>query len=96
MFEVLLIAGGLSLDVERLSVDGGEATAIVKVTNSGSEGYRVIFVDCAFLDAQKAAVGVGKAMLSNVSPGEAAYDDVKIFDVPGVESVRCRISQTSP
>jgi len=97
MLALLLVgASGLSLEVERLSVDRGHATAIVKVVNSGPSSYQAIFVECAFLDAGKKALGVGLALLSNLPSGETAYGDVKELNVPDTESVRCRISRASP
>ncbi|MDG4908140.1 MAG: hypothetical protein E5X33_12115 [Mesorhizobium sp.] len=95
---IVLIASGLSVTVDSLTIDRRQvAKAIVRVANAGSEAYRSVYVDCAFMDGTGKAVQTGGALISNLAPGETAFGSADV-DASGrdIDSAACRIGLTQP
>ncbi|WP_352731807.1 FxLYD domain-containing protein [Mesorhizobium australicum] len=98
---LVALASGLSVTVDSLSIDNRRhiASAIARVTNSGTNAFESVYVNCAFLDASGRAVQVGGALVSNLAPGETAFGsadvDSSLVATP-IASASCRIGMTQP
>lgn len=95
------LASGLSVTVDSLTIDNRRhiASAIARVTNSGTNVFDSVFINCAFMDSAARAVQVGGALLSNLAPGETAFGsadvDISLVAAP-IASASCRIGLTQP
>jgi len=82
----------LVLGVERVTIDGGTAEAILKLRNNTQEGLSAVFAQCAFLDKSGVAVDIGTAMWNNVPPGGEAYAKAMSVKAAGTDSASCRLT----
>lgn len=101
LIALVALASGLSVSVDSLTIDNRRhiASAIARVTNSGTSAFDSVFVNCAFMDSVGKAVQVGGALLSNLAPGETVFGsadvDTSLVATP-IVSVSCRIGLTQP
>ncbi len=85
-------AGDIEIDVQNFTASKGISDLVLKITNNTGKSLEMIFVDCAFLDKNKRALAIGKAIISNVDAGGYAYDTASIARSQGVAHAECRVT----
>ncbi|ESY37875.1 hypothetical protein X747_24705 [Mesorhizobium sp. LNJC384A00] len=101
LIALVALASGLSVTFDSLTIDNRRhiASAIVRVTNSGTNAFDSVFVNCAFMDTAGRAVQVGGALLNNLAPGETAFGSADVDTsllVSAIASASCRVGLTQP
>lgn len=87
-------SAGFDVDVENFTADRGIAEVVMKVTNNTGADARSVFVDCVFLDKNKRALDIGKALIPAIAAGDHAYDKARIPRAEGVEFVECGVKRS--
>lgn len=72
--------------------DLGTTTAVVRVENISNKRYSMVFVDCAFMDADKTVLETDTALISNLSGGQTGYGEATAWSGDAVKFARCRFN----
>lgn len=83
------LADSVGIEVDNFFVETGISTAVLKITNNSSATIANVFVSCAFLGADKKAIDVGKAWVTDLRPGQTRYENARIASSAGVQYARC-------
>lgn len=84
------LAADVQIDVQNFTSKNGIARATMLVTNMSERVIANVYVDCAFLGADKRAVGLGKANIRNLPARGDAYADAALVTSAEVKFVDCR------
>lgn len=89
---------GVSQGMPQVSVDtlhrGEDNEAIVRITNGTSRAFKLVMVQCTFLNGDR-AIDTQSQVALNVAAGETVFEKVRT-DKQLVETVRCRVTSTTP
>lgn len=96
---VFLVAPAICIAQESPSVvfemgkfTSGEYTQqALTITNIGVELVEYVEIECGFF-AGDVLVTASTSSISNIPPGKDAYTVVLVFDAPGADQAKCRIS----
>ena len=86
-------ADGIDIDIQNFTAHRGIAKIVMKVTNGTDADISSVFIDCAFLDGNKRAIDIGKAMIPSLPSGQYAYEEASIPRSDGVEFAECRVTK---
>ncbi|UIK05002.1 hypothetical protein [Neorhizobium galegae] len=84
-------AADIEIDVQNFSVERGVARAVMLVKNNLAKPVQGVFIDCAFLDGDKKAVGIGRAIINALAPNGDAYEEAALPTKASVQFVDCRV-----
>lgn len=88
-------AADIDIQIDNFTSDGNIARVVMKVKNTSTKPYSNIFIDCTFLDANKKAIDIGKALISGIDANSYAYDKASIVATGREEYVECSVSKAS-
>lgn len=89
-------AADVTLEVQNVAITNGAARAVMRLQNSTSSAIAAVFIDCAFMGDGGKAIGIGRAIATNIAAGGDAYEEAVFPTKASVSSVRCRISKIRP
>ena len=84
-------ADGVTIEVHNFTVANGIAKAVIRVRNNLNAPIKNVFIDCAFLNSKKKAVGIGKANVSSIEANADTYEDAALVTQQEVKFVDCRV-----
>lgn len=87
-------AGEIDIQVDNFTLQNGIAEAVLKVSNNTGRDVSNVFIDCAFLDSDKRAIDIGKAMIPALPAGQYAYDKASAVTGEGIEFADCRVTRS--
>lgn len=86
-------AGEIDIQIDNFTMQGNIAEVVMKVTNNTGRDVSNVFIDCAFLDSDKRAIDIGKAMIPAIATGGYAYDKASAVTGEGIEFADCRVTR---
>jgi hypothetical protein len=84
------LAADVQIDVQNFTLQNGIARATMLVTNTSERAISNVYVDCAFLGADKRAIGLGKANIRRLPAKGDAYAEAAFVTNAEVKFVDCR------
>lgn len=90
------MAQGFDIQIDNFTAQRGIAEVVMRVTNNTGADARSVFIDCAFMDKDKRAIDIGKALIPAIRAGDYAFDKAMIPRADGVQYVECGVSRYDP
>lgn len=88
-------AAEIDIQIDNFTSDRGIASAVMKVANTSSRRLSSIFIDCAFLDENRKAIDIGKAVIQRIDAGGYAYEKASIVATGREKFVECSVNNFS-
>ncbi|MBB4587918.1 hypothetical protein GGE50_003822 [Rhizobium leguminosarum] len=85
-------AADIDIDVQELALRFGMVQADLKVTNNLPSRVGPIYINCAFLDANRRFIDVGRGLVVAIDPSSVAYTKAAIVTDEQVRSIECVVS----
>ncbi|MCZ7854697.1 hypothetical protein O9X99_19715 [Agrobacterium salinitolerans] len=85
-------AADIDVDVLQIVLRYGMVQADLKITNNLPTRVGPIYINCAFLDANRRFIDIGRGLVTAVAPGSAAYTKTAIVTDEQIQSAKCMIS----
>lgn len=89
LFAAPAMAQSMDIRIDSFTADRGRSEVIVRVTNNTGADARSIFVDCTFMDTDKRAIDIGRALIPVLAAGDHAFEKAAISRTDGVDYVEC-------
>lgn len=86
-------AADIEIDVHNFTVEHGIARVVFYAKNRLGEEVTDVFIDCAFLDKDKRAIGIGRALVESIPAKGDAFDDAALATNQPVQFADCRVAK---
>ena len=87
-------AAGFDIQVDNFFVQDGIASAVMKVTNNTGAAAESVYIDCVFLDGERRAIEIGKALIPAIQAGGYAYDKASAVTGDAVKYAECGVRKS--
>lgn len=86
-------ADDIEVNVDNFTFRNNIAEVVLAITNQTDKDMQWVFTDCAFLDAKKKAVNVGKSIVRHLPRRKTVYDTASATASRPIQYADCQISK---